>query len=125
MYQFSQSLGRLTDQDENYVGSGWSGNGEGLDNPDKQDVHNVGPIPRGRYHIGPAHTHPHLGPVVLELTPSPSNIMFGRSAFRIHGAAPGDTFISPGKSSEGCIILPRPVRERIAASIDKDLEVIE
>lgn len=125
MFTFSQSLGRATDQDENYIGSGWSGNGEGVDNPDKQDVHNVGPLPRGRYRIGPAHNHPHLGPVVMDLIPAPGNQMFGRLAFRIHGAAQGDTFISPGHSSDGCIILPRPVRERIAASSDKDLQVIE
>lgn len=125
MYTFSQSLGRLTDQDENYVGSGWSGQGLGVDNPDMQSVHNVGPLPRGKYKIGPAYHHPRLGRVTMDLIPNPANEMFGRSVFRIHGAASGDTFISPGQSSEGCIVLPRPVREKIDASPDKDLQVVE
>lgn len=81
---------------------------------------NWGPIPCGLYTIG-AHvdtmTH---GPFVLPLTPSPQNEMFGRSAFLIHG----DSKVAPGSASEGCIILSRSVRERIAKSGDHELRVI-
>jgi hypothetical protein len=55
------------------VATGYSGKGEGLDNPDLQDVPDEGPIPEGTYTIGSASTHPGKGPVVMELEPDPSN----------------------------------------------------
>lgn len=45
----------------------------------------------------------------------------GRTLFRIHG----DSRLSPGTASEGCIILPRHVRAQISASGDIDLVVVE
>ena len=39
----------------------------------------------------------------MPLIPSPTNEMFGRSEFLIHG----DSLEHPGAASEGCIILPR------------------
>jgi hypothetical protein len=56
----------------------------------------------------------------MNLTPDPANEMFGRSVFRIHGGA----HEHPELSSEGCIILMRPIRIRIDMDSDKDLEVI-
>lgn len=125
MNHYSQTLGRYTDQDENYIGTGWSGQGEGVDNPDMESVHNVGPIPKGLYTIGEAYHHPHLGPITMDLYPYPANNMFDRSAFRIHGAAAGDTLITPGLSSEGCIILPPGPRSVISKSSDRILQVTE
>jgi hypothetical protein len=46
--------------------------------------------------------------------------MFGRSGFLMHG----DNIRLPGTASEGCIILPRDLREAIWNSADHTLEVI-
>jgi hypothetical protein len=46
--------------------------------------------------------------------------MFGRTGFLIHG----DSLQHPGRASNGCIILPRPIRDRIAASGDDQLTVV-
>lgn len=119
MYTFSQSSG-IHRHNGILFGSGWAGQGKGRNNPDMQNVHGIGPLPRGKYKIGKAYHHPHLGPLTMDLTPDPSNEMFDRSDFRIHGAA----FVHPELSSEGCIILPHPVRQGIDTGIDKDLEVI-
>ena len=43
----------------------------------------------------------------------------GRDGFLIHGDNPALN----GSASEGCIILGKPLRELIAASTDKDLNV--
>jgi len=43
----------------------------------------------------------------------------GRTAFRIHG----DSGIRPGTASEGCIILPLAIRQKIADSNDKEIFV--
>jgi hypothetical protein len=118
MYSFSQSTGILR-HNGILFGSGWAGQGVGRGNPDAQQLHNIGPLPRGRYRIGPAYTHPHLGPLVMNLTPDPQNNMFGRSDFRIHGAS----LEHPELSSEGCVILSREVRQGIYTGADKDLEV--
>lgn len=104
-----------------FLGQGWSGQLQGQNNPDMQNVPNVGPIPRGLYAIGDPYHHPHLGPVVFDLTPDPSNEMFGRSLFRIHGAS----YQHPELSSEGCIILSLNIREQIAFDSETHLEVKE
>lgn len=120
MYTYKQSTGQLFDSSGNLLGTGWAGQGDGKNNPDMQDVKNIGPLPQGRYTIGPAYHHPRLGPVTMDLTPSPSNQMFDRADFRIHGASATD----PEHSSEGCMIQIRIVRESVASGMDKDLEVI-
>ena len=100
---------------------GYSGHGECKNEPAQQHVHNEGPIPRGRYQIGtPVNTDTH-GPFVLPLAPDMNNTMHGRSGFLIHG----DSKANPGTASQGCIILARSVRERIAESLDNELEVTE
>lgn len=118
-YTFSQSSGLLS-KEGTLIGKGWAGQGEGKNNGSLETVHNIGPLPRGKYHIGRAYTHPHLGPVVMNLTPHPGNFMYGRSGFRIHGASSAH----PETSSQGCIIQEKLVRIRIDIGADKDLEVI-
>lgn len=104
---------------EGTVAHGYSGQPEFKNDPSKCEIHNKGPIPPGRYAIGgPVDTKTH-GPFVLPLTPSEANEMHGRSGFLIHG----DSVVHPGTASEGCIILPRAVREKIHASGDTELEV--
>jgi len=102
------------------LGVGYSGQPECKNDASKCSVHNAGPIPPGHYSIGaPVDTVTH-GPYVLPLKPSSQNEMFGRSGFLIHG----DSVVHPGTASEGCIILPRMVREAIYKGGDLDLEVI-
>lgn len=118
---YEQKTGRFCRDNGKLLGVGYSGHGEGKNNPTLQHVHNVGPIPCGDYTIGPPRNSKKRGPYVLPLMPDPTNEMFERSAFLIHG----DSIKTPGTASEGCIILSRKVREAIWASEDKRLKVIE
>jgi hypothetical protein len=120
MITFHQRSGK-TFRDTELIATGWAGQREGINNPDLQNVSNIGPLPRGFYDIGPAYTHPQLGPLVMNLAPDPSNEMFGRSAFRIHGASSEH----PEVSSKGCIVLPRYARQHIIITGDRRLQVIE
>lgn len=120
MWTYDQSSGQLF-RDGQIVGTGYAGNGEGKNNPAMQHVSNVGPIPRGRYRIGPPHDTKLHGPFVLPLTEDPANEMFGRSGFLIHG----DSIAAPGTASEGCIIMARSIREKIYLSDDRMLEVVD
>lgn len=120
MWGYEQSTGRLVSALGEVVGAGYSGSGEGKNAPSAQRIHNVGPIPRGRYAIqAPQNTVTH-GPFVLPLLHDPSNEMFGRYGFLIHG----DSIVDPGTASEGCIVLSRDLREQIWASRDWTLNVI-
>lgn len=118
-WTYKQSTGEILDASSVVVGHGWSGQREGKNNPHFQDVHNIGPIPCGTYTIGEPYDSPHTGPYTMDLNPNPSNEMFGRSSFRIHGAA----FLHPELSSEGCVIQIKPVRVAIWSSKDHTLEV--
>lgn len=124
MWRYSQSTGLLTRDDVAGVsyGPGYSGNGDGLNNPAMQDVRDQGPVPQGRYRVlAPVDTVAH-GPFFLALEPSPANQMFGRSGFGIHG----DRKDAVGQflASNGCIILPPHVRDVIWQSNDHELEVV-
>jgi len=120
MWTFSQSLGHLLDSSGVIVGQGWAGQLAGKNNPTMQDVPKIGPLPQGTYSIGPPHDSPRTGPYTMDLVPDPTNQMFGRSDFRIHGAAKK----SPELSSEGCIVMPPAVRKTIWASGDHTIQVI-
>lgn len=120
MWLYSQSSGKLWNPAGACVGHGYAGRGDGKNNPAMQQVQMQGPLPCGLYTIGPAHTHPHLGPVCMDLTPDPSNQMFGRSLFRLHA----DSIDHPGAASDGCIVMSRPIRELVAASPDRVLKVV-
>jgi len=119
-WTYRQDTGELA-HDGRSVAHGYSGNNAGLNNPAAEDQHNVGPIPRGAWHIQALTVGqtPH-GPFVLHLVPLPSTDTYGRSGFLIHG----DSALHPGTASEGCIIMPRLVREAVWASGDRELTVI-
>lgn len=93
------------------LGKGYSGKGEGLNNPALTARRRMGPIPVGLWQIERPRSHPTLGPVSLPLKPVDVNTE--RSAFYIHG----DNSKGDFSASEGCIILPRAVREVIADNI--------
>jgi len=118
-WSYSQSSGSML-IDGTFVATGYSGHEEGLNNPALQSDPGIGPIPQGTYTIGPAFDDPGgKGPVVMRLTPDPSNQMFGRDGFMIHG----DTAARDHEASHGCIILDRPYRQQIATSADRVLVV--
>ena len=117
-WTYSQSTGKIS-LNGAVVGIGYSGHGEGLNNPAMQNKSQVGPLPQGNYTIGPAFTHPEKGPIVMRLRPKPGNNMFGRSGFLIHG----DNQAMNHSASNGCIILSKPYRKTISASEDRDLIV--
>lgn len=102
------------------MGYGYSGRGIYKNVPADDNLLDEGPIPAGFYDIGtPRDTDTH-GPFVLPLTPHPSNQMFGRGGFLIHG----DSVSNPGCASLGCIVTSPVVRHEIAASGDTLLHVI-
>ncbi len=104
-----------------YIGTGYCGHGSGLNNPTAQDQQNIGPIPTGGYTIGPVHTPPdHLGPMALPLYPDPTNQMYGRFGFFMHG----DNQYANHSASDGCIIMGPDVRRQVASSDDKTLVVV-
>lgn len=117
---YEQSTGRFTSDIGSLFGIGYSGHGEGKNNPDKESVHDVGTIPKGIYYIGLPHDSPKTGPFTLPLIPDKNNEMYGRFGFEIHG----DDRTNPGMASHGCIVLPRKIREQINNCTDKILKVI-
>jgi len=119
-WTYAQKTGELQ-QDGKHVANGYSGAGNGKNNPAMQQVPNVGPIPQGDWTITgpPVNTHDH-GPYVLTLKPAPATETFGRNGFLVHG----DSIESPGCASHGCVIMPRPVREQVWNSGDHDLKVV-
>lgn len=121
---YEQATGRLTDPTGNQTATGYSGgncgkNPDGVNNPSMASAHCIGPIPVGSYTLTPPCDSPATGPFTMPLIPDPENQMWGRSGFCVHG----DT-TPPGNASEGCVILPRSVRESMWASADHQLTVV-
>jgi hypothetical protein len=125
VWTYIQKTGELL-HDRLRVALGYSGYDDpttrqrGKNNPELQNVANVGPIPEGKYAIGSPHDSKEHGPFVLPLTPDPANEMFGRSDFLIHG----DSKDHPGAASRGCIIVGLDARHEVNLSGDKLLQVI-
>lgn len=120
MWTYEQRTGRLVDAAGKTLATGYAGAGAGKNNPDMQHVKNTGPLPRGRYTIGPPEEGTGHGPYVLRLTPFPSNSMWGRGRFLIHG----DSVSAPGTASLGCICAPPLARHAVWESGDHVLEVV-
>jgi len=98
-WTYSQSTGKIN-HNGTFIGRGYSGKGAGKNNPSMQHVRAE-------------------GPVTMKLTPIGHNAL-GRTLFRIHGDNQRMNFTA----SEGCIILSRSIREKIANSDDTRLNVI-
>lgn len=127
MWQYEQISGKLRDSDGNVVGIGYSGGGDGKNNPLMEHVVDVGPIPAGTYTIEgpPINTKAH-GPYVLKLTPDANTTAFIKSlgrdpaTFLMHG----DSIPHPGTASEGCVIQDRMTRERVNSTLATDNTLI-
>jgi Protein of unknown function (DUF2778) len=120
-WTYSQSTGQLTRNGAAVDQAGYSGAPAGRNNPNMQQVPDVGPIPRGRYRIGAPRSSADHGPHVLDLAPEGHNAL-GRTDFLVHGERRTGP---PGNASRGCIILPLTVRRQISASGDRELIVVE
>lgn len=120
MWTWDQRAGILSRNGTN-ISKGYSGLDYGKNNPDKQNVPGIGPIPQGEWSMIGCGDNPHTGPCSIVLSPNAGTNTYGRSAFLIHG----DSLSNPGEASHGCIILPRIIREEIWASNDHTLNVIE
>ena len=106
--------------DEVKLCTGYSGKGAGRNNPALEAMPNIGPIPKGLWSIDhPPYDDPHKGKLVFRLHPV-GHDAHGRSGFLIHG----DSGEHPGQASEGCVILPRLIRQQIASEKLTELEVI-
>jgi hypothetical protein len=112
--------GKLYDDTGAIVAIGYSGDPSHKNDPQAVSLHNQGPIPPGRYEINPPVETVTHGPYVLPLAPDVGNVMFGRSGFLMHG----DSVVAPGTASEGCVIMPRTIRELVWGSSDRELHVI-
>lgn len=119
MHTYSQSTGNWWDEKGELLATGYSGHGEGKNNPNLQAIRNVGPIPRGLYTIGQPRDSANVGHFALPLTPVDHDAL-GRTNFLIHG----DSKTSPGAASHGCIILSRSIRMMIHDRNDRILKVI-
>lgn len=94
------------------LGVGYAGEGPGLNNPAFCDVRDVGPLPCGFYSIGEPEEKPNtVGHFALPLTPDPTNLMFRRGGFYVHG----DNEKENHTASKGCIVIDLPARMELAA----------
>jgi len=135
-WEYSQSSGNLTYIDNNtgertFIGQGYSGIGQGYNNPNMQNVKNVGPIPRGTYYYGDPldkNNRMYKGSLTLPLTPNDetrkSILEMGRDpdSFLIHDDNPNKP---PRTSSTGCIILRHRIRQQMADCNDKEIRVVK
>lgn len=120
MWAYVQRTGELFAADGELVGVGYAGLAEDKNCPERDDVPNRGPLPRGRYTVQSPRSSTQHGPYVLRLDPDPANVMHGRAGFLIHG----DSIAFPGSGSTGCLVLKRALREQIWNSGDHTLTVV-
>jgi len=117
VWTYKQSTGEMF-HDGELVGQGYSGVLTNKNNPDRQQVKGMGPLPRGMYAITSHGTS--KGPMTIILEQR-SGDTFGRNLFRIHGERRDKP---PGFASEGCIVIDANVRRRILRSNDPIVEVV-
>lgn len=121
MLTYVIQTGRLYDEDFKCKAIGYSGFGEGYNNPSFMDKINIGPIPKGKWKIFSKINSVDMGECVLPLIPHDSTNTFGRGNFYIHG----DNKEHNCTASKGCIVLSLSVREFLNDSTDKILNVID
>ena len=120
MWTFEQLTGKISNNAGDVVGIGYAGHELGKNNPQLQNIKNVGPLPTGIYTIEQPGDDPVVGRYAMRLCPDPTNDMYGRADFFIHGDNPNHI----GESSDGCIVVALGVRQEIWDSNDHTLKVI-
>lgn len=118
-WRYHQNNG-LFEHDGHSISEAYAGKGQWRNQARYESIRGKGPLPRGRYTILPPLTHPTVGLYALRLVPAPTNHMYGRSGFLIHGPNPHHL----DDSSEGCIVASSWLRHKIWNSGDHMLEVV-
>ncbi|EPF0316106.1 DUF2778 domain-containing protein [Enterobacter cancerogenus] len=116
---YKQSTGELF-KDGKLIETGYSGALTNKNNPDREHVRGMGPIPRGMWKIGSSGTS--KGPLTITLKHISGN-SYARDmhSFRMHG----DKRVGiPGYASEGCIIMSPSTRLLVSNDIGASLEVV-
>jgi hypothetical protein len=106
-----------------FIGTGYAGRMTNKNNPDRQHVRGLGPLPRGTYHFGQISRK--FGPMTVQLVPDATNTMYGRSHFYVHAERRNPPF---GWASQGCIVVNSTIRHRLVNSIrggERQLVVVE
>lgn len=124
MWTYLSRYGTLL-QDGDVIATGYSGHGEGRNNPALQFVKNTGPIPEGIYEmtLEPIGSHaPKLTDPVIRFTPIAGTDTKGRAGFLCHGDN------TAHDASDGCMIFNHPTRMLMVSGIlrknpDNKLEV--
>ncbi|WNP35921.1 DUF2778 domain-containing protein [Enterobacter kobei] len=118
-WTYKQSTGELF-KDSKLIEAGYSGSLTNKNNPDREHVRGMGPIPRGTWKIGRTGTS--KGPLTITLIHVSGNT-YNRDmrTFRIHGEKVHGI---PGFASEGCIIMYSSTRLLVSKDHGAYLEVI-
>lgn len=121
MLIFQRARGVICHEDGTVMLTGiWAGHGPHANKPEDQALHGLGPLPAGDYTVAHPRDGGHLGPFVMDLV-QVSGETFGRSLFRIHGAAGGDT---THQSSDGCVIASHDGRVAIDKALGTDHRIL-
>lgn len=120
MWTYHQRSGELW-RNGRRVAVGYSGHGEGLNNPDAERIRAVGPLPKGRWRMEGIYNSKQVGPFAIILVPENGTETFGRYAFRVHG----DNSKGNKSASHGCLIFPRKIREDMWQLGDHVINVVE
>lgn len=122
-FRYEQSTGRflLTGcLGTRLIARGYAGAKGGRNNPALEHLQAIGPIPKGSYSARIVQ-HARFAHPAIYLDPAPSNHMFGRSGFFIHG----DNAKGDGSASTGCIILGRGHRLEVARLIEQGVRILD
>lgn len=119
-WNFSQTTGKTLDENNAFVAAGYAGRDAGKNNPAMEGVKGIGPLPHGTYTgVELFEHHPTVGAYAIRLEPDAETtvriIAYGRDpkSFFMHG----DDKEHPGLASHGCIVEPRPIREKFWAGV--------
>lgn len=118
-WTYKQSTGELFN-DGKLIDKGYSGVLTNKNNPDREQVRGMGPIPSGKWRIG-RHTSS-KGPLTITLFHVSGNAYRrDMSTFRMHGERVHEV---PGFASAGCIIMGHVTRLLVSKDIGATLEVV-
>ena len=118
-WTYKQSTGELF-RDGKLIETGYSGVLTNKNNPDREQVRDMGPIPRGTWKIGSTGTS--RGPLTITLNHISGN-SYSRDmrTFRMHGDKRHGV---KGFASEGCIIMGPATRLLVSKDHGATLEVV-
>lgn len=118
-WTYRQGTGELF-KDGKLIEKGYSGDLTNKNNPDREQVRGMGPIPRGKWRIG--RNTGSRGPLTITLVHvSGDTYRRDMSTFRMHGERVHGV---PGFASEGCIIMGHATRLLVSKDIGATLEVV-